>query len=102
MSLSLQISVPKDKFSPGESIPVNMILKNESGKTMVIDEFTFNSDLTEMLVFDSEDKLVACLDDYVRQELLGLMPPETMTHLLIHWVLSRKENEFGMLASILD
>ena len=78
MSLSLTIAVEKTEFRPGESIPVSMVLKNESGRSMVIGEFTFNSDLTEMMVFNSEGKLVAKLTDYDRQELLGFLPVETI------------------------
>ena len=76
MSLSLTIAVEKTQFHPGESIPVSMVLKNEAGRSLVIGEFTFNSDLTGMLVFDSEGKMVASLSDYDRQELLDFFPLE--------------------------
>lgn len=76
MSLNLTITVEKTQYHPGESIPVNMVLKNEAGRTVVIGEFTFNSDLTGMLVFDSNGKLVASQSDYDRQELLDFFPLE--------------------------
>ncbi len=78
MSLSLKIFVEKSAFYPGESIPVKMLLKNDSGKSKVIPAFNYNSDLTELIVRDSKGEELARLNDLRRQELMGYFPIEVI------------------------
>jgi len=78
MSLSLKIFVEKSAFYPGESIPVRMLLKNDSGKSKVIPAFNYNSDLTELIVRDSAGEELARLNDLRRQDLMGYFPIEVI------------------------
>jgi hypothetical protein len=78
MSLSLKISVEKNVFYPGESIPVRMLLINDSGKSKVVPAFSYNSDLTELIVSDSEGKELARCNDLRRQDLMGYFPIEVI------------------------
>jgi len=76
MSLSLKISIEKKAYYPGESIPVKMVLKNDSGKSKVIPAFNYNSDLTELIILDSSGEQIARLNDMRRQELMEYFPLE--------------------------
>ncbi|MBD3219183.1 MAG: hypothetical protein GF310_12985 [candidate division Zixibacteria bacterium] len=82
MALSLTIAVEKNEFLPGESIPVTLTIVNTSDSVVNIPNFSYNSDLTEIIVSDSKGKEIGRVNDPVRQQLLGFMvvepidPPE--------------------------
>lgn len=78
MSLVLKIFAEKEQYLPGESIPVRMTLQNIGDTVVAIPDFSYNSNLTEVLVKDSDGNEIGRANDYVRQQLLGFMTLETI------------------------
>ncbi|HDS01190.1 MAG TPA: hypothetical protein ENO22_10380 [candidate division Zixibacteria bacterium] len=78
MALSLTIAVEKNEYLPGESIPVEMTLVNITDSVVNIPNFAYNSDLTEIIISDSEGNEIGRLNDPVRQLLLGFMQVEVI------------------------
>ena len=78
MSLLLKIFTDKEKYLPGESIPVRLTLENVADTVITIPDFAYNSNLTEVIVKDSEGKEIGRTNNYVRQRLLGFMALETI------------------------
>ncbi|NIP42858.1 MAG: hypothetical protein GWN61_12100, partial [candidate division Zixibacteria bacterium] len=78
MALSLTIAVEKNEYLPGESIPVEMALVNITDSVVNIPNFAYNSDLTEIIISDSEGKEIGRVNDPVRQLQLGFMQVEVI------------------------
>lgn len=76
MALKLEIEIAEKNYCPGQSIPVTLRLINDSGKSRVVPAFTYNSDLTEVMVYNSEREEVLRANDLVQQERLGFFPVE--------------------------
>ncbi|MBD3382512.1 MAG: hypothetical protein GF404_09985 [candidate division Zixibacteria bacterium] len=76
MALKLEIEIADKSYYPGQSIPVSLRLINDSGKSRVVPAFTYNSDLTEVMVYNSEREEVLRANDLVQQERLDFFPVE--------------------------